>query len=131
MTTTPPADADQFRATFQRIKNEIAKVIVGQNDVIEGVLVAFFAGGHVLLEGVPGLGKTMIVRTLADVMNLEFARVQFTPDLMPADIVGTNLISEDEHGHKVMRFQRGPSTSAWMVGQVMSPPTSTSSDRWS
>jgi MoxR-like ATPase len=71
-------------------------------------LVAFFAGGHVLLEGVPGLGKTMLVRTLADAVNLKFSRVQFTPDLMPADIVGTNIISEDEHGRKAFQFQAGP-----------------------
>ncbi len=83
-------------------------MIVGQKEIVEGVLVAFFAGGHVLLEGVPGLGKTMLVRTLADAVNLKFARVQFTPDLMPADIVGTNIISETEHGHKEFTFQPGP-----------------------
>ncbi len=103
-----PAEVDIFKKTFQRIGDELSKVIVGQREIIEGVLVAFFAGGHVLLEGVPGLGKTMLVRTLADAMNLDFARVQFTPDLMPADIVGTNLISEGEHGRKELRFQRGP-----------------------
>ncbi len=83
-------------------------MMVGQDDVLDGVLVAFFSGGHVLLEGVPGLGKTMLVRTLADAVNLTFSRVQFTPDLMPADIVGTNMISEDEHGRKSFQFQRGP-----------------------
>ena len=83
-------------------------MMVGQDDVLEAVLVAFFAGGHVLLEGVPGLGKTMLVRTLADAVNLKFARVQFTPDLMPADIVGTNMISEDAQGRKEFRFQPGP-----------------------
>jgi len=101
-------DVENFKATFQCIKSELGKVIVGQGEIVDGVLTAFFAGGHVLLEGVPGLGKTMLVRTLADAMNLDFSRVQFTPDLMPADIVGTNLIGEDEHGHKQMRFQRGP-----------------------
>ncbi len=83
-------------------------MIVGQREIVEGVLVAFFAGGHVLLEGVPGLGKTMLVRTLADAVNLKFSRVQFTPDLMPADIVGTNIIIEDEHGRKAFEFQAGP-----------------------
>jgi MoxR-like ATPase len=82
--------------------------MVGQAEILEGVLVAFFAGGHVLLEGVPGLGKTMLVRTLAEAVNLHFARVQFTPDLMPADIIGTNVIMENEHGHKAFEFQAGP-----------------------
>jgi len=83
-------------------------MMVGQQEVVEAVLVAFFAGGHVLLEGVPGLGKTMLVRTLAEAVNLKFSRVQFTPDLMPADIIGTNMISEDETGRKEFRFQPGP-----------------------
>ena len=110
MTTNQPAAAEveNFRSTFQLIRDELAKVIVGQADIVEGVLAAFFSGGHVLLEGVPGLGKTMLVRTLADAMNLQFSRVQFTPDLMPADIIGTNLISEDEHGRKDLRFEPGP-----------------------
>src|SRR5271165_2924021 len=99
MTTLPsPAESEVelFKATFQRIKSELGKMIVGQQEIIDGVLVAFFAGGHVLLEGVPGLGKTMLVRTLASAMDLKFSRVQFTPDLMPADIVGTNIIMEDQ-----------------------------------
>ncbi|MDB6174681.1 MAG: ATPase family associated with various cellular [Chthoniobacteraceae bacterium] len=83
-------------------------MMVGQDEVLEGVLVAFFAGGHVLLEGVPGLGKTMLVRTLADAVNLKFSRVQFTPDLMPADIIGTNMIMENENGRKEFQFQSGP-----------------------
>lgn len=106
--TAPAEAAEHFRNTFCTIQKELAKVIVGQEDIVEGVLTAFFAGGHVLLEGVPGLGKTMIVRTLADAMQLRFSRVQFTPDLMPADIIGTNLISEDEHGHRKLRFEPGP-----------------------
>jgi len=83
-------------------------MIVGQDDVIESVLVALFAGGHVLLEGVPGLGKTMLVRTLGETVNLQFQRIQFTPDLMPADIVGTNIIHEDEHGRRTFQFRAGP-----------------------
>jgi MoxR-like ATPase len=99
---------EQFKTSFARIRDEMAKMMVGQGDIVEGVLVAFFAGGHVLLEGVPGLGKTMLVRTLADAVNLKFARVQFTPDLMPADIVGTNMIVEDDAGRKTFQFQAGP-----------------------
>jgi MoxR-like ATPase len=102
------ADVRLFRETFQRIRSELGKMIVSQDEIVEGVLVAFLGGGHVLLEGVPGLGKTMLVRTLADAMHLNFSRIQFTPDLMPADIVGTNVISEDEHGRKQFRFEQGP-----------------------
>ncbi len=97
-----------FPATFRRIADEMGKLIVGQREVIEGVLAAFFSGGHVLLEGVPGLGKTMLVRTLGEAVNLQFQRVQFTPDLMPADIIGTNLIAEDEQGRKSFQFRKGP-----------------------
>ncbi len=107
---TQPAEEKlrQFRATFSNISKEMGKLIAGQAEIIEGVLVAFFAGGHVLLEGVPGLGKTMLVRTLAGAVNLSFSRIQFTPDLMPADIVGTNIITEDEQGRKTFQFRRGP-----------------------
>jgi MoxR-like ATPase len=86
----------------------MTKMMVGQGEIIDGVLVALFAGGHVLLEGVPGLGKTMLVRTLGEAVNLKFARIQFTPDLMPTDIVGTNIIVEDEHGRRAFRFEAGP-----------------------
>ena len=99
---------DRFRHTFTALQSELGKVLVGQQEIVEGVLVAFFAGGHVLLEGVPGLGKTLLVRTLAEVMNLHYSRVQFTPDLMPADIIGTNIILEDPHGRKEFQFQPGP-----------------------
>jgi MoxR-like ATPase len=102
------AAVQTFRATFQRIFDEIQKMIVGQDDIIEGVLVALFAGGHVLLDGVPGLGKTMLVRTLGEAVNLKFSRIQFTPDLMPSDIIGTNIIAEDERGKKSFRFEPGP-----------------------
>ncbi len=107
-TDTAQAEVARFKTVFHTLKNELGQRIVGQSDIIDGVLIALFAGGHVLLEGVPGLGKTLLVRTLADAMHLDFARIQFTPDLMPADIVGTDMIAEDEHGRKVFRFERGP-----------------------
>ena len=109
MTTADSQEqVEQFRARFGRVRDELGRMIVGQGEIIEAVLVAFFAAGHVLLEGVPGLGKTMLVRTLADAVNLKFSRVQFTPDLMPSDIIGTNIIREDEHGRKSFQFQPGP-----------------------
>src|SRR5437764_13097581 len=99
---------ESFRADFQKLRGEIAKVIVGQDDIVEGALTALIAGGHVLLEGVPGLGKTLLVRTIADALHLEFSRIQFTPDLMPADLVGTNIVLETPDGHRRFDFQRGP-----------------------
>src|SRR5688572_16663133 len=99
--------ARQFRERFAKVQSEIGKVIVGQTDVVQGVLTCLFVGGHVLLEGVPGLGKTLLVRTLAQVLDLKFARVQFTPDLMPSDILGTNIITEHE-GRRQFSFQSGP-----------------------
>jgi MoxR-like ATPase len=99
---------DRFRADFQRLRREIGKVIVGQDDIVEGTLTALIAGGHVLLEGVPGLGKTLLVRTLADALHLKFQRIQFTPDLMPADLIGTNVVMESPTGGKKFEFQRGP-----------------------
>ncbi len=104
----PVATAEQLQRTIQAIESEMAKVIVGQKDVVRGVLIAAVAGGHVLLEGVPGLGKTLIVRVLAESLDLQFSRIQFTPDLMPADIVGTNVISEDGTGARSFRFEPGP-----------------------
>ena len=89
---------DRYGERFQALKSELARVIVGQDQIVESVLLALVAGGHVLIEGAPGLGKTLLVRTLGEAMDLKFARVQFTPDLMPADIVGTNIIVEDERG---------------------------------
>lgn len=97
-----------FRATTERIEREVGKVMVGQSVVIRDVLIAIIAGGHVLLEGVPGLGKTMLVRTLADALDLNFSRIQFTPDLMPADITGTNILIEDQEGRRRFAFQPGP-----------------------
>ncbi|MCA9986936.1 MAG: MoxR family ATPase, partial [Anaerolineales bacterium] len=97
-----------FRETAATIEAEIGKVIVGQRDVVRHVLIAILAGGHALLEGVPGLGKTMLIRTIADTLQLEFSRIQFTPDLMPADITGTDIMEESATGARSFRFQRGP-----------------------
>src|SRR5439155_2787309 len=108
-TTAPMAErAEQFRKAYARVRAEVGKVIVGHNDVVDGVLTCLFVGGHVLLEGVPGLGKTLLVRTLAQVLDLKFARIQFTPDLMPSDIIGTNIISETPEGRRAFSFQSGP-----------------------
>jgi MoxR-like ATPase len=100
--------ADEFRQAYDRVQKEISKVIVGHADIIHGVLTCLFVGGHALLEGVPGLGKTLLVRTLSQVLDLGFNRVQFTPDLMPSDIIGTNIISETGDGKRVFSFQPGP-----------------------
>ncbi len=97
-----------FRETFSALRDEVGKVIVGHESVVDNTLVAILAGGHVLLEGVPGLGKTLLVRTLGDVLDLSFSRIQFTPDLMPADILGTNLVMETPDGRRVFEFQKGP-----------------------
>ena len=99
---------EKFRENFLRAKEEISKVIVGQQEIIEGVLLCLFANGHVLLEGLPGLGKTLMVRTMSDALDLSFSRIQFTPDLMPADITGTNIVAESEQGRKEFQFQKGP-----------------------
>ncbi|HVZ59585.1 MAG TPA: MoxR family ATPase [Terriglobales bacterium] len=90
------------------VRAEISKAIVGQNEVVEGVLIALLAGGHILLEGVPGLGKTLMVRTLAQAVSLRYSRIQFTPDLMPADVIGTGVLQEDSDGRKSLEFQPGP-----------------------
>ncbi len=98
----------EFRRCHAALREEIGKVIVGQDAIVEGVLTAVLAGGHVLLEGVPGLGKTLLVRILGQVLDLSFSRIQFTPDLMPADILGTNIVMESAGGRRVFEFQRGP-----------------------
>jgi MoxR-like ATPase len=103
-----PQRAAAFRESYARVKKEIGKVIVGHSDIVDGVLTCLFVGGHALLEGVPGLGKTLLVRTLAQVLDLNFNRIQFTPDLMPSDIIGTNIINETPEGQRVFNFQRGP-----------------------
>ena len=101
-------EIESVAETVSNVRAEIAKAIVGQNEVVEGVLIAILAGGHVLLEGVPGLGKTMLVRTLAQALALKYSRIQFTPDLMPADVIGTTVIHENGDGGKALRFQPGP-----------------------
>lgn len=98
----------EFREVAEKIENEVAKVIVGQADVVRHTLIGVLSGGHVLLEGVPGLGKTMLVRTFAQAMSLDFSRIQFTPDLMPADITGTDIMEETAAGQRQFRFQQGP-----------------------
>jgi MoxR-like ATPase len=107
MDTDIAAKAQEFSKLFESLEAEIGKSIVGQSEVVRGLLTALFANGHVLLEGAPGLGKTLLVHSLGKATGLDFARIQFTPDLMPADIVGTNLIAEDS-GRKVFQFQKGP-----------------------
>jgi MoxR-like ATPase len=99
---------ETFVQSYGQLEQEVHKVIVGHDEIVDQVLVALFAGGHVLLEGVPGLGKTLLVRTLAGCLDLSFSRIQFTPDLMPADIIGTNIIVEDADGRRHFQFERGP-----------------------
>lgn len=101
-------DLISFKEQTDKIKNEISKAIIGQKDIIEQVLIAILCEGNVLLEGVPGLGKTQLVKTIGKVLDLEFSRIQFTPDLMPADVVGTNIITQDEKGASRFIFQKGP-----------------------
>ncbi|MCA9876567.1 MAG: AAA family ATPase, partial [Thermomicrobiales bacterium] len=106
--SAPPMPVSEFRNVVSQIEEAVATVMVGQGAVVRDVLISLIGGGHVLLEGVPGLGKTMLVRTLADALDLHFSRIQFTPDLMPADITGTNLLLEDSVGRKQFAFQPGP-----------------------
>ena len=108
MTDENMISAEDFRSTAAAIEAQVGEVIVGQQDLVRDTLVTLLAGGNALLEGVPGLGKTMLVRTLAQTIDCNFNRIQFTPDLMPADIVGTNLIVEDEQGHRQFQFEPGP-----------------------
>ena len=105
---TTEEQIQSFKDAYTALRAEIGKVIVGHNAIVDGTLVALFAGGHVLLEGVPGLGKTLLVRTLSEVLDLPFSRIQFTPDLMPADILGTNIVMEIPGGRREFQFQRGP-----------------------
>ncbi|MDZ4820677.1 MAG: MoxR family ATPase [Planctomycetota bacterium] len=100
--------AEQFVRRYQAVKTQIGRVIVGHEDIVHGILTCLFVGGHCLLEGVPGLGKTLLVRTLAKTLSLDFSRIQFTPDLMPADILGTNMVMESPDGKRFFEFQKGP-----------------------
>src|SRR3989304_2277666 len=100
-------EPENFQELFHRLESEVSKVIVGHDDVIRKVLIAFFAGGHVLLEGVPGLGKTLLVKSLSRVLGMSFKRIQFTPDLMPSDIVGTQVLAESD-GRREFQFKKGP-----------------------
>src|SRR5436190_2013259 len=105
---TTEQSIQSFRETHNALRTEIGKVIVGHDPIVEGTLIALLAGGHVLLEGVPGLGKTLLVRTLSEVLDISFNRIQFTPDLMPADILGTNIVMEVPGGRREFQFQKGP-----------------------
>ena len=100
--------AEEFRNRYAAVRSQIGRVIVGHDEVVHGVLTCLFIGGHCLLEGVPGLGKTLLVRTLAQTLALDFNRIQFTPDLMPSDILGTNMVMETPQGQRVFEFQKGP-----------------------
>jgi MoxR-like ATPase len=106
-TVSIDAVADTFREDYATLRDEIAKAIVGHDSIVEGVLICLFAGGHALLEGVPGLGKTLLIRTLSEALELQFARIQFTPDLMPADITGTTVVVESDEG-RTFEFRKGP-----------------------
>ena len=108
MATEVTQQSQEFRDVFQRLRDEVGKVMVGHRDIVDGVLTCIFAGGNCLLEGAPGLGKTLLVRTLSQCLDLRFSRIQFTPDLMPADIIGTNIVTESDDGKREMRFQPGP-----------------------
>src|SRR5512137_1793752 len=100
--------AAEFVDRYTAVHQQIGRVIVGHDDIVHGVLTCLFIGGHCLLEGVPGLGKTLLVRTLAQALSLDFNRIQFTPDLMPSDILGTNMVMETPEGRRVFEFQKGP-----------------------
>jgi MoxR-like ATPase len=124
VSSTPAAQAvSQFQETFRRIQNEVAKAVIGHEEMIENILIAFFAGGHVLIEGVPGTGKTLIVRSLAEVLNLSFNRIQFTVDLMPADITGTRMVMDREDGRRDFVFVEGPIFAHVLLGDEVNRST--------
>src|SRR6266851_580505 len=105
---TARAEVVDFQKSIGELREEVGKMIVGNREVVDGVLTCMLAGSHALLEGVPGLGKTVLVKTMAEALSLNFSRIQFTPDLMPADIIGTTVIDEDQKGGKVFEFRKGP-----------------------
>ncbi|MBW2621391.1 MAG: MoxR family ATPase [Deltaproteobacteria bacterium] len=113
-TTEAIEKVESIKKNFDLITRELSKVIVGQADLIEGLLICLLCGGHALIEGVPGLGKTLIVKSLSQVLDLKYSRIQFTPDLMPADILGTNIVNEDEKGNRYFEFYKGP-----IFGQII------------
>jgi len=115
--------AEQFRTTFNKVKTEVGRMMVGQEDVIDGVLTALMAGGHVLLEGVPGIGKTMLVRSLGEALDLKFSRIQFTPDMMPADIQGTSILVEKTEGGQEVQFREGPLVSSLVLADEINRAT--------
>lgn len=112
-----------FRRDFEALRSEIARVVVGQDEIVEGTLTALVGGGHVLLEGVPGLGKTLLVRTLAEALESKFSRIQFTPDLMPADLIGTNVMFETPDGQRRFEFQGGPIFSSILLADEINRAT--------
>ncbi len=101
-------EVEEFTRRYKAVSEQLGRVIVGHEEIVHGVLTCLFVGGHCLLEGVPGLGKTLLVRTLAETLDLDFSRIQFTPDLMPADILGTNMVVETPEGKRLFEFQKGP-----------------------
>ena len=112
-----------FQQTVHQIESELAKAIIGHQDLVRNILIAFFAGGHVLIEGVPGTGKTLIVRSLAEVLNLSFNRIQFTVDLMPADITGTRMVMDREEGRREFVFVEGPVFAHILLGDEINRST--------
>ena len=122
-TPMPDMGPERYAETAAAIEAEVGRVIVGQADLVRTVLMCLLAEGHALLEGVPGVGKTMLLKTLSQVVDLEFSRIQFTPDLMPADIVGTQVLEEDEHGHRSFRFRPGPVFASFVLADEVNRAT--------
>jgi len=120
---TAAQQAEEFRTTFNKVKAEVGRMMVGQHDIIDGVLTALLAGGHVLLEGVPGIGKTMLVRSLGEALHLKFSRIQFTPDMMPADIQGTSILVEKSEGGQEIQFREGPLVSSLVLADEINRAT--------